>query len=216
MKRISINDIAEYKILPFNIYDENGGIIVAAGDNLTPGKLLQLRYITDLFCDGEEDIQEDSSKNPNVNVTSDSTATSAEMEDDILDNAVNSMSIINDQTQLQIKASFKKAYLALNAKVDGESIKQIKFTRDKILDSVLPVINKTYKKSQLKMIGNYERYHGLNVALLTIMLARKMNLTDMQIADVTLVKVDYQKNFILHTLQTLLQKQTKCMNYTQN
>jgi len=186
MKRISINDIAEYKILPFNIYDENGDIIVTAGDNLTPGKLLQLRYIANLFCDGEEDVTDGTPKPQNANSISENTDTSAEMENDILDNAVNSMSILSDQTQLQLKGTFKKAYIALSTKIDSESIKQIKYTRDKILDNVLPVINKTFKKSQLKMIGNYDRYHGLNVALLTIMLAKKMNFNDAQIADVTL------------------------------
>ena len=103
MKRISINDIAEYKILPFNIYDENGGIIVAAGDNLTPGKLLQLRYIADLFCDGEEEALDNNSK-VKTN-TSENTIASSEMENDILDNAINNMSILNDQTQLQLKST---------------------------------------------------------------------------------------------------------------
>ena len=190
MNKITINELVEYKIVPFNIYDENGDIVVNAGDNLTPGKLLQLRYIANLYCDNvqSEDTDSENEETDETKVQTDYSNQQPilEIEEDSLDNVVNTNSIIGNQTQLQLKAMFKKAYTAINTKINGENIKQIKITRDKILDSILPIINKAHKKSQLKIIGNYEKYHGLNVAILAVMLAKKMNLSDVQIADLTL------------------------------
>ena len=51
MKKITVDELVDYKILPFDIYNETGDIVLNAGDNLTPGKLLQMRYISTLFCE---------------------------------------------------------------------------------------------------------------------------------------------------------------------
>ena len=183
MKKISVDELVDYKILPFDIYNESGDIILNAGDNLTPGKLLQLRYISTLFC-------EDNAKEIDVSVNRKQPQQQVYepriRDNDPHENTINRNSPIDEQSQLQLKSIYKRAYMSLNSKIDGESVKQMKTIRDKILDNLLPIVNKTYKKSQLKIIGDYEKYHGLNVALLTAMLAKKMNFNDTQLSDVTL------------------------------
>lgn len=193
MKKVTVNKLVDFKILPFDIYDENGDIIVNAGDNLTPGKLLQLRYVSNLYCNDDVTIFDEETNSSSTVQNSedysqdtDSQESQVDIDDSISDNAINVASSIGGQTQLQLKSIFKKAYSALNTKINADNIKQIKIARDKILDNLLPIISKTHKKSQLKIIGNYEKYHGLNVAMLTVMLAKKMNLNDSQLADVTL------------------------------
>ncbi len=184
MKKISVEELVDYKILPFNIYDEDGDIVLNAGDNLTPGKLLQLRYISELFCeDDAKEINEaiDIEQNIPQNVM-----TALDKEDDPYEKTVNYNSTIDEQSQLHLKSFYKKAFTSINTKINGESIKQMKLIRDKILDNILPIVNKTHKKSQLKIIGDYEKYHGLNVALMAAMLAKKMNYDDGQISDITL------------------------------
>lgn len=184
MKKISVDELVDYKILPFDIYNETGDIILNAGDNLTPGKLLQLRYISTLFCeDDAKDINASVSQTP---ATQQTYYEPKIRDNDPLENSVNQNSPIDEQSQLQLKSIYKRAYLSINSKIDNDSVKQMKMIRDKILDNILPIVNKTYKKSQLKIIGDYEKYHGLNVALLTAMLAKKMNFTDAQLSDVTL------------------------------
>ena len=184
MKKITVDELVDYKILPFDIYSENGDVIMNAGDNLTPGKLLQLRYISTLFCeDNAKEIKETVNSTPYIPQL---TFETVERDKDPLENSVNQNSPIDEQSQLQLKSIYKKAFTKLYSKVDNDSVKQMKSIRDRILDNLMPIVNKTYKKSQLKIIGDYEKYHGLNVALLTAMLAKKMNFTDTQISDVTL------------------------------
>ena len=184
MKKITVDELVDYKILPFNIYNETGDIILNAGDNLTPGKLLQLRYISNIFCeDDAKDIDIPTSSTP---VIPQPYYETVDRDDDPLENSVNYNSPIDEQSQLQLKSVYKKAYMSINTKIDSDSVKQMKFIRDKILDNLLPIISKTYKKSQLKIIGDYEKYHGLNVALLTAMLAKKMSFNDNQLSDITL------------------------------
>ncbi len=53
MKEVSTEELINHKILPFNIYSEFGEKLFAAGEVLTPGKLLQLRHVNVLYRDEE-------------------------------------------------------------------------------------------------------------------------------------------------------------------
>ncbi|MCQ2958123.1 MAG: HD domain-containing protein [Candidatus Gastranaerophilales bacterium] len=191
MKKITVDELVDYKILPFDLYNEAGEVLASAGDNVTPGKLLQLRYIKKLFCADDnipEEVEEEIITPPQAvqKEPTENYIDTFEEENDPFENSVNHNSSIDEKSQLHLKSIYKKAYKSINTKIDGDSVKQIKNIRDRILDNILPIIHKTYKKSQLKIVGSYEKYHGLNVALLTAMLAKKMNYNDTQLSDVTL------------------------------
>jgi len=51
MKTISTEELINNKVLPYNIYSEFGEKLFAAGEILTPGKLLQLRHLNVLYRD---------------------------------------------------------------------------------------------------------------------------------------------------------------------
>lgn len=53
MKLVSTEELINHKILPYNIYSEFGEKLFAAGELLTPGKLLQLRHMNVLYRDDE-------------------------------------------------------------------------------------------------------------------------------------------------------------------
>jgi len=53
MKTVSTEELINHKILPFNIYSEFGEKLFAAGEMLTPGKLLQLRHMNVIYRDEE-------------------------------------------------------------------------------------------------------------------------------------------------------------------
>ena len=99
-------------------------------------------------------------------------------ENDPFEDIVNNRSPIGQKTQLELKGLYSETFAKINTKIDSESINQVKHVRDKILETIFSIIEKTHRKSQLKIIGNYEKYHGLNVALLSAMLAKKMNMTE--------------------------------------
>src|SRR5574344_1325355 len=54
MKKISTEDLIDYKILPYNLYSELGEKLFVAGEVLTPGKLLQLKHMNSLFRDDDD------------------------------------------------------------------------------------------------------------------------------------------------------------------
>ena len=51
MKETSRQELSKYKILPFNIYNEAGELILKAGDALSIGKILQLKVYDKIFRD---------------------------------------------------------------------------------------------------------------------------------------------------------------------
>ena len=67
MKTISTEELINNKVLPYNIYSEFGEKLFAAGEILTPGKLLQLRHLNVLYRDDNllTDDSGDSSESEN-------------------------------------------------------------------------------------------------------------------------------------------------------
>ena len=214
MKELSVENLLELKTLPYDIYDDDGELVLEKGEALTPGKLLQLRYLPAIYAkediadtseetlengsdydDFEEDDDEEDEEEytPKKVKTKNKIGSSSDKsngillingEDDPFEDIVNNKSSISQKMQLQLKSLYSETFAKINAKIDSESIHQIRTVRDKILETVFSIIDKTYRKSQLKIIGSYEKYHGLNVALLAAMLAKKMNMSDSQTADI--------------------------------
>ena len=54
MQKVPIEELIENKVLPFSLYDSNGEKIFDAGDVLTPGKLMQIQQLGDIFQDENE------------------------------------------------------------------------------------------------------------------------------------------------------------------
>ena len=49
MEFVNIEKLADYKILPFDIFDEQGNLLYSAGEVLTPGKIIQLKDKGQIF-----------------------------------------------------------------------------------------------------------------------------------------------------------------------
>lgn len=54
MHKIAIEDLVEQKVLPFALFDEKGETLFPAGDVLTPGKIMQLKQVSEIFTDVED------------------------------------------------------------------------------------------------------------------------------------------------------------------
>jgi HD-GYP domain-containing protein (c-di-GMP phosphodiesterase class II) len=93
------------------------------------------------------------------------------------------------ESQSQIKKQFKRAFnLALN-----ESMEQCKEiycdVRDVIVEETLSAVNNIIYKSQLKVYGDYNYTHGLNVSISSTLLAHKLGLNDEKIKDIALAAI---------------------------
>lgn len=240
MKVVSTEEIINHKILPFNIYSEFGEKLFAAGEVLTPGKLLQLRHMDVLYRD-EEKVEEPIIEEPKnvVNFETKKEEITIESFDmkrsgisknklsvddiDILSykGPINKKAKIDPQTQIKIKAFYAKMLDIMNEKTPKEMLGMFANVRDKIVQDILSETNEVFFSSQLKLLGEYNKCHALNVAILSGVVAKKMDLPDHTIQDLVLAGLlhDIGKNHIspeilaksnpTHQEQKLIQSHTK-------
>lgn len=211
MKIVSPEELINYKILPYNIYSEFGEKLFAAGEVLTPGKLLQLKHMNVLYRDDEAQT---SSKTPEQNVPEEKPKQELQAEpkpkvvvekfdmkpsgisknkfsvDDIdilsYKGPVNKKAKIDPQTQIKIKAFYNKILEMMEDKQPMEMLGMFANVRDKIVQDIISDANEVFLSSQLKLLGEYNKCHALNVAILSGTLAKKMDLSENLINDVVL------------------------------
>lgn len=207
MKVVSTEELINHKILPYNIYSEFGEKIFSAGELLTPGKLLQLRHMNVLYRDEvANDVSGDAKstvkmpdvkpieKNNMIVETFDmkpSTISRNKLSVDDIDimsyrGPVNKKAKIDPQTQLKIKAFYTKIQEMMNEKPPLEMLGMYANIRDKIMQDIIFESNDVFLSSQLKLLGEYNRCHALNTAILGGAVAKKMDLSESTISDIVL------------------------------
>lgn len=190
---ISAEELINYKILPFDIYNEKGKKLFSEGDELTPGKILQLKYIPVIYKKekleifDEESLEEDifpegrifekEEVKPDISTPARSVEIKTKIE--------NVNSVIPVQTQKTLKGQFKEMFNSF--KQEGIKEPSLCFeVRDKIIEEILPKIDNIFYKSQLQMFGDYNQSHSINVTMLSTVLAEKLKLSQDSIQDITL------------------------------
>ena len=271
MRLISVEEISSYKILPFDLYNENEEIILRAGEEITPGKLLKLRYVSSLYADSTEELEEDVIEYQDVESEQDIIEESTDEDEIYLEEIQikepkrrksqtkpkdpekeklaqeyekkleetkhkldyeegddepkssipfehityeNELSCIPVKSQLSIKNDYKRAINTV-LRDSAEDSKDIYLdVRDQIVEETLLTIDDLIYKSQLKVYGEYNYTHGINVAVLSTALAYKLKLNDSQIKDVALAamlhdigKLKIPKEIV--EKQTLTSKESK-------
>ncbi|MCQ2790081.1 MAG: HD domain-containing protein [bacterium] len=99
---------------------------------------------------------------------------------------VNKNSNIDAQTQLKIKAFFYKTIDSVGKKSPLETLGMFANIRDKIVQDIILNSEKVKLSSQLKLLGEYDRCHSLNTAILSGAVARHMNLSETMIYNIVL------------------------------
>lgn len=207
MKIVSTEELINHKILPYNIYSEFGEKLFAAGEILTPGKLLQLRHMNVLYRDDEiqtieetapeqeEKIEPEEVEKRDVIVETfdmkPSTILRNKLSVDDIDilnyrGPINKRAKIDPQTQLKIKAFYNKMLEMMNEKPPLEMLGMFANIRDKIMQDIISESNEVFLSSQLKLLGEYNRCHALNTAILSGAVAKKMGSAENTIYDVVL------------------------------
>ena len=243
MKVVSTEELINHKILPYNIYSQFGEKLFAAGEVLTPGKLLQLRHMDVLYRDEETEkgsstnkapAKEQSAEKPMISsrtqqpqVQSKSATAQEDSKEaaqyepqeqpiekpmkvvietfdmnpakmvkdklsvddiDILSyrGPINKKSKIEPQTQIKIKAFYNKI---LEMMIDVPPVKMVGMfanVRDKIVQDIIFDSDDALFCSQIKLLGEYDKCHALNAAILSGAVAKKMGLGENVIFDVVL------------------------------
>ncbi|MFA6990338.1 MAG: hypothetical protein WC197_09735 [Candidatus Gastranaerophilaceae bacterium] len=174
MQVVSVDELVNHKILPYNLFNESGDKIMAAGEVLTPGKLLQLRYLSVIFTDIDEEtsLKEEDFEDEDIQAVlsepekiDEEKPVKVDRTLDKQDKLVNKKSEIPPHSQVKMKTLYNDALKSVNEKANKQSVELFNEIRNNVLQDILPIIDKIQHKSQLKMIGDYDVYHGLNVAI---------------------------------------------------
>lgn len=233
MKIVTTEELINYKILPFNIYTEFGEKIFSSGEILTPGKLLQLKQLSIIYRDDDNNLEVD----PNATDEYDSegyveesyTQTERNNESTDIDaifeeytkiakeknkvvevfdmnpnqvlksntivdeisilnykGPVNKKSKIDPQNQIKLKAFYHETISGISSRSYAETANLFLNIRDKILQDIIYRSNSVVYSSQVKLIGEYQKCHALNVAILAGIITQKMGMNETMISDAVL------------------------------
>lgn len=99
---------------------------------------------------------------------------------------INKNAKIDPQTQLKIKAFYNKILGMMEDKSPMEMLSMFANVRDKIIQDIISESNEVFLSSQLKLLGEYNKCHALNTAILSGAVAKKMDLSESSIYDIVL------------------------------
>lgn len=99
---------------------------------------------------------------------------------------INKKAKIDPQTQIKIKAFYTKILDMMEDKPPMEMLGMFANVRDKIVQDILSETNEVFLSSQLKLLGEHNKCHALNTAILSGAVAKKMDLSENAIYDIVL------------------------------
>lgn len=189
MRIVTPKELSSYKILPFDLYNEANGKVLAAGEVLTPGKIIMLKnyaklFTEELFSEGGKGEKTSSSKTSNAKKM-------ANFSYDTLD-ATSFETVINRESSLKADIQVKIKYYyrrTLDLFIQGyyeEGLLKLKALVSIINGDLFKQLGKSKKGSQIRFLGEYEICHPLNVAIVSGLIARKLDYTISMIEDAIL------------------------------
>ena len=99
---------------------------------------------------------------------------------------INKKSKIDPQNQIKLKAIYHETINGIRIRPQAETANLFLNIRDKILQDIIYRPGNTAFSSQIKLIGEYQKCHALNVAIMAGFIAQKMNLTETAVSDIVL------------------------------
>lgn len=192
MQPITVEELINYKILPFSIYTKGDKVLFPAGEVLTPGKFLQLRHIEVIYRKPQDEPD-------TVIVQTDELASAKEevkpvgrlepidkIETKNVHTKINKQSYIPPEEQVKLKVFYENTLSNIAKASAAEVLTCMKDLCNKIQQDYSAIYDKVVYCSQLKLLGDYDKCHALNVALLTAALSRKLGKPEPFVADVIL------------------------------
>lgn len=99
---------------------------------------------------------------------------------------INKKSKIESQNQIKLKAFYHETISGLKYRPYAETTNLFLNIRDKILQDIIYRNNGAVYSSQIKLIGEYQKCHALNVAILAGVITQKMGMNETMVSDTVL------------------------------
>lgn len=185
MRLVTNDELGLYKILPFNLHSEHGDKIFSLGEVLTPGKLSLLQHYDKLYASDENnDIASSAPKGLKKTVMED-------FDYDDLDitkykTPINKISLIEADTQIKVKMYLDKVIDITKDFGFERAIPKYYTLNEIILREITENIEDVTMSSQIRFIGDYEVCHPLNVAILSSLMAKKLEFDSDVISEIVI------------------------------
>ncbi len=191
MRIVTPKELSSYKVLPFDLYTENKGKILEAGEVLTPGKLIMLKNYIKIYT--EDFNSEDTEQKDNKHNSSDEKIPSQVMNFSYegldpadFETVINKDAYVKMEIQVKIKYFYK---LILDLLIQGyyeEGLLKLNSLVGILKTEVYKQVHKSSKGSRIRFLGEYELCHPLNVAVISGLIAQKLEFSTMAIDHVIL------------------------------
>lgn|SRR5574344_63428 len=179
MEKIPVEELVKFKMLPFDLYNEDGEKLVDAGEILTSGKLLQISQYDVLYKAvpkkiSETNAQEKSVTESEIQKTKAEIAKPEKPKEIVFDKTVNRKSKFKAQAQVDMKSYYATTMFAIKENASKDAVQMVDEIKDKIIDDVQNIIEDVKFCSQLKLLGSYQDCHSLNTAILATSMGYKL------------------------------------------
>lgn len=188
MRIVTSKELAGFKILPFDLYNEANTKVFNAGEVLTPGKLIMLKNYSKLFTEEvyEEEPAQNNSAAGTSNVKKLANFSYDSLDTDDFETVINRDNVLKEDIQIRIKYFFRKTLdLFLQGFYEEGLIKLHQLTSI-MRSEVFKQMGRTKKGSQIRFLGEYEICHPLNVAVVSGLIAKKLDYPPQEIEEVVL------------------------------
>lgn len=208
MRVVTPKELSGFKILPFDLYDESNSKILGAGEVLTPGKLIMLKNYAKIFTEelfsgsGKEDNAADGSKKkPKLaNFSYDGL--------DITDfeTVVNRNSALHPDIQVRVKYYYRKTLDLFIHEHYEEGLLKLRTLVNIMISDLFRNLYKSDKGSKIRFMGEYEICHPLNVAVVSGLIAKRLEYNNSALERVLLagllhdigkLKIDIDENALI-------------------
>ena len=189
MRIVTNKELSSYKVLPFDLYTENKGKILEAGEILTPGKLIMLKNYVKIYT---EDFLNEKTDNANIQSNQSNhipkilNFSYESLDISEFETVINKDANIKMEEQVKIKYFFKKILDLLAQGYYEDGLLKLNSLVSIIRNNVYKQIKHTGKGSQVRFLGEYEICHPLNVAIISGLIAEKLEFSNLSIDHVIL------------------------------
>lgn len=181
MRVVENSELSNYKVLPFDLFTENKAKILEAGEVLTPGKLIMLKNYVRIYAEdflGEENekkIKSEFSSSTKSQRIRNFSYESLDPED--FNTVINKVSAMKVETQIKMKYFYKRIFDLFIQGYYDDAILKMHSLVNVIRNEVFKNLHKSGKGSRVRLMGEYELCHPLNVAIISCLIAKKLEFT---------------------------------------
>ena len=196
MRIVTPKELSTFKILPFDLYNEANKKVLAAGEVLTPGKLVVLKNYDKLFTEdahenelieNDEESDKDSERAANLKKISNFSFDSIDITD--FETAINRESTLNSDIQVRIKFFMQKTLDMFAQGFYKEGLVKLNQLASIMMADIFKQLFRSKKGSQIRFLGEYEICHPLNVAIVAGLIAKRLDYTNAVIEQVVLASL---------------------------